>query len=1168
MDAPRRTPGLTDEQQRALATRHVSVALAAGAGCGKTHVLTERFLAHIEPGPGMVDLSEIVAITFTERAAREMRDRIRKAVERRLTAARQDAEHWLQLVRRMDAARISTIHAFCAALLRAHAVEARLDPQFRVLQEAEAANLLAETTDDVLRLLLARRDENLRGVLAVGELRSLREDLTALVRSRHRQAMGIWLERTPEEIASGWESYFREVYQPARLNSLLACPDYVLLTELVGSVEPPPGNMAERFAGIRACQQELRTQPLQARVLIDLAQHARVQHAKPKNWAEPEQMQAFRQAAEVIRERAKDLSKTLDFDPVGAIPAATYCRQLLAISQELAAAYQQRKDALQALDFDDLLLGARELLHGPEAAAVRREVSQHIKVLLIDEFQDTDAAQVDLVNAICNDVLDDGKLFFVGDHKQSIYRFRGAEPEVFHQLRARIPPEGQLPLSRNFRSQPAILDFVNAIFTGEFAEYQPLVAARPQVTRLPAIEFIWAEMPEEPDEPEGPADQPARRRRKLEADWIARRLRQLIDSREPLVWDAEAAQNDRPAARPARQGDVALLFRAMSDAYLYEDALRRWGFDYYVVGGQAFYAQQEIYDVLNLLRAVASPADALSLVGALRSPIFALADDTIFWLAQHPEGIRAGLFAAPVAGIAGEQAARVRFAGKVLGELTALRDRRPVAELLTTALARTGYDAALLADFLGERQVANLHKLIDQARQFDASGTLTLTDFIRQLAEFVVRQPREPLAATQPESQDVVRLMSIHQAKGLEFPIVVLPDLERKRRGGGRSPAAFHPVLGPLAAPPEKLPSIGGWEMYQALEKEAEEAEHARLFYVATTRAADMLLLAAACDQIDKPSHPWRQMLAKHFDLRTGEYHGPRPAGRGVPVVQVITEPPEVLDSPQGKPRSANLSRLIADARQRDDRTADVPGHVGAVPVDHAARRSFSFSRLGGVLRAQHLGDDVEIEEEDLLAIDTIDAPADGRALGILVHAALAAWVRGRSDASGTAESRAARWVEQFAAQHGSLAPRDVATATALVARFLASARAAAIAAAATVQSELEFLLAWPHDGQTLQIRGIIDCLYQDRAGAWHLVDYKSEAAANTARAAAPYRLQALVYALAVEASLGAAPQEIVLHFLRGGGEQPFVLDDESRAWAAAEIDRRIKALWQEPART
>ncbi len=217
----------------------------------------------------------------------------------------------------------------------------------------------------------------------------------------------------------------------------------------------------------------------------------------------------------------------------------------------------------------------------------------------------------------------------------------------------------------------------------------------------------------------------------------------------------------------------------------------------------------------------------------------------------------------------------MEFAAKTLGDLRAMKDRMPIARLITEAIDRTAYDAVLLAEFLGERKLANLYKLIEQARSFDQSGIFTLSDFITQLAEFVARQPDEPLAATQSETMDVVRLMTIHQAKGLEFPVVVVPDIARPQRGPGAS-AAFTPELGPMVKDDE---ATVGYDLFSLADREEAEAEIVRLLYVACTRAADYLVLSSGLDKPGEIKGPWMELLSRRFDLFTGRPVASRHAG-------------------------------------------------------------------------------------------------------------------------------------------------------------------------------------------------------------------------------------------------------------------------------------------------
>ena len=544
------------------------------------------------------------------------------------------------------------------------------------------------------------------------------------------------------------------------------------------------------------------------------------------------------------------------------------------------------------------------MLTDPAHADLQKRLTSQVRLLLVDECQDTDPLQVELIKALCGTGRKRDNLFFVGDYKQSIYRFRGADPTVFRQLQQETPIEGRLPLTTNFRSQPAILHFVNALFCDALSAdndpalaYQALRPRRKQITATPAVEFLWAESHD--SKTQAGAKDAARRQ---EADFIARRIRGMLDHQEKLVGQPQADGVWSP--RAVQQRDIAILFRALSDVQHYEERLRHYGIDYYLVGGHAFYAQQEIYDVVNLLRALDSPADAISLAGVLRSPMFALTDETLFWLSHHQDGLAGGLFADPPVQIHDdEQKRRVEFAANTLNDLRRLKDRLPIAALLNGALALTGYDAALLAEFMGQRKLANLRKLVDQARAFDQSGVMGLADFIVQLSQFVVEQPREPLAATNPEGTDVVRLMTIHQAKGLEFPVVFVADIGRQVQHRDNA-AVWHPELGPLVKVSrrgEKGAAISGLDLHQATSAAEDRAERLRLFYVATTRAADYLVLSGGVfnSDFESPSAPWLKLLAERFDLRTGRCSATLPSDDAfqIPEVKVTAEVPAVASA-------------------------------------------------------------------------------------------------------------------------------------------------------------------------------------------------------------------------------------------------------------------------------
>jgi len=690
--APVALPGLTDQQRRALGARGTSVALSAGAGCGKTFVLTERFLAELAPNAGAARprLGQLIAITFTERAAREMRDRIRRACRRRLLDCPEDqADYWLELLRDLDAARISTIHAFGASLLRANAVEAGVDPRFRVLDAAQAATLRYELVDQLLRARLADRDEAALGLVARFGLDRLRDMISGLLDRRQEIDWSAWRGETPEALAARWEAFWRDDALPRILNGIERSAAARTVRDVSLRCPPAAPKMRERCDTLIRLLENLSSSGRPADDLTAIRDAARVQGGATKTtWGDPDAFERFRDAAKALREAIDRVLDQLRFDAAAAMPAARMALDALRLADLLAAEYESKKRELRAMDFDDLLIRARDLLVDPRQGDLRRRLASQLRLLLVDEFQDTDPLQVELIKAICDNEHLRGKLFFVGDFKQSIYRFRGAQPHVFRLLREEVPESGRLPLSLNFRSQPAVLEFVNALFAEEFGpDYEPLEAHRPQIGPRPAVEFLWACGDEISEDSERENREQMRRR---EADWIARRIRAMLDSGEKIVWDKDAEKAGVPAVRAARPGDVAVLFRALTDVEYYEEALRRRGIDYYLVGGHAFYAQQEIHDVLNLLRSIDNPSDEVSLTGALRSPMFGLHDESLLWLAQE-KGLSRGLFEAePPRELNDVQRQRVRRAAAVLGCLRAVKDRLPVARLIEAGLDQTG----------------------------------------------------------------------------------------------------------------------------------------------------------------------------------------------------------------------------------------------------------------------------------------------------------------------------------------------------------------------------------------------------------------------------------------------------------------------------------------------
>jgi ATP-dependent helicase/nuclease subunit A len=675
------------------------------------------------------------------------------------------------------------------------------------------------------------------------------------------------------------------------------------------------------------------------------------------------------------------------------------------------------------------------------------------------------------------------------------------------------------------------------------------------------VEFLWTPCDEgdcNEVEEQHPGEKTAAKRRRgaahdaraIEARWIARRLVQLLNSGEPII---VADVKGKPTPRPLKLGDIAILLRTLSDAQIYEEALRAHGLEYYLAGGHAFYSQQEIYDILNLLRAVASSADEIALAGALRSPLFSLADETLFWLIESAGSLNAAIDAEqPPPVLSKEEAAKVRRASATLQRLRVEKDRLLIADLLKLSLELTGYDAVLLTEFLGQRKAANVEKLIEQARTLDRTSPGDLQGFITQLSEFVLRAPKEALAATQAEG-NVIRIMTIHYAKGLEFPLVVLPDLDRQRNRGSWQPV-LHEELGPLVPlESEDKETCTGIDLYRQIENLEDLEERKRLFYVACTRAADYLLLSSSMEDPAKPKRDWLQLVSQTIDLADGSLLRPLPAGYGAPQVRVTTEIPRIDDEKFAQPRGADLARLVAKTRELAMKGAgELPRGADPIPVDGRARKRFSFSRLSGRLMAAHF--------EPLSVLADGDDSQRGLEFGGLVHAVLERInFQEPSNIQGLCDFLAPQFVPADW-------ERAAADAAALVEPFIRSRRGADLAKAAVIRREVEFLLPWSlADKRTggHYFHGFIDCLYQDSAGGWRLLDYKTNriAAKDVQAAAARLEMQLLMYTLACEQALGAPPAECTIVFLAAGQEHSLQWDAAARELGVARIAAAMEAL-------
>ncbi|MGE5591485.1 MAG: UvrD-helicase domain-containing protein, partial [Bacillota bacterium] len=827
---------LTASQERAATTFDRHLVVTAGAGAGKTRVLIARVMGLLEQG--LAELDQVVALTFTNKAALEMKERLRQALEQAAAAASgEQAALWERRKRDLDQARITTIHSFCTQLLREYPVEARVDPQFTVLEEMEAAIWLHQALDESLLGMAEQGDEGVAQLLSIYPRGALLGELAG-VYGRLREH---GLEPDEALLATA-----RSLDESRRLLPDLARAVTDGVAGLLAGLQGRAGD-GKGKANARASEQAAELQARWGRAGAALEQLLAV--AAEGRTPGPEDLALLERLAplgKVVTRNNRSLLAEIDAlaEPLNALqdvvwglaiaPASLAAGRLLQSAHDL---YQERKLQAGALDFSDLQILARDLLRRPEIAA---DLRQRFPYLMVDEYQDTNPLQSQIIH-----LWQPANLFLVGDPKQSIYRFRGAEVELFRRARQEIPAAGgeEVLLAENFRSRPGLIHFSNYFFRALMQDdYEDALPGRPDAggDPAPSVEVL---LPRALKEGEAARDAGAGRQDDvaLEAEAVAAHIERLVEEGSLQVED-----------RPVRWGDIAVLMRATTDMGRYEQALRERGIPYFVVSGRGFYGKQEIRDCLNLLRALDNPADEISLVGALRSPFFGLSDETLFLLRQQEGPANwLGRLDAPPGGLDPVQAGLVQRASRLLGRFRLLQARLPLPDLLETVLEETGYGLVALGGHGGEQVAANLRKLTALARRF-SQAPLGLRKFISLVEEFEDREAREGEAAIQSAQGDTVKLMSVHQSKGLEFPVVVVADLARTQqplRG-----MIYRPELGiglSAVTPDGERRTTWLRRRLEEEERRLERQESMRVLYVAATRARDRLVLAGTKHRIN-----------------------------------------------------------------------------------------------------------------------------------------------------------------------------------------------------------------------------------------------------------------------------------------------------------------------------
>lgn len=859
----------TTAQLKAMKITDQSILLSAGAGSGKTRVLVQRYLHLIESN--LASVEQILAITFTNKAASEMKERVTQEVYKKILNAKffsttektLESEFWCAVQRDLNFAQITTFHGFCAQILRSNPGFANIDPNFRILDEFEADELLVETIEELFLLELKKKN-------------------SSMVRLTHEFSIYTIVDLLKNAYIQGRNNRISFADQFARTQQIMFLSSEMLAKRKIEIInlckELFKINQAEKLAAGTKKKIDI----LEAEKSNIFAQIERISNLACEDRSVLVKIKKILQGnlaknVKTIVARIKDIIDNEFIYYLADQKAMKLMLPLIEVLKMVKTQYILKKKNSNGLDFSDLEEKAIDLLKSQPNFL--KALQNKIKFIMVDEFQDTNHAQEELIRLIVSGqqdgIITGNKLLVVGDPKQSIYRFRRADVTVFKKFAAEIDKCGcVIDLNINFRSRKKIVDFVNHLFQQLFyntdnsyeIKYQNSESTRICAKQDNCIEFTILDKKD--------CLEMGISAREVEAKVLAARIKKMINNEEKLVYEIDSQGEE--ISRAANYEDICLLFQALSDVQIYEEALQNLQIPYTIINGKGFYQRQEIIDIINLLQIIENKNRTIEWVGVLRSPFCGLSDEMLFQLLKNSEEVYHEL-----KNIYDNQ----DFNEEIKQNLQAFlkfyqfarqeRDRMEISELIKYLLNKTDFNKIILAHPNSDLVKANLEKLITIAQKYEKKPHSSLSGFIRYINKMSKKDLREGMADI-PGKSNTVKLMTIHQSKGLEFPIVIIPDTHRQLfNPNSLPPIFFDPEIGMGMAVYDRLDQktvkTSILLKISELEKKKEIVERKRLLYVAATRARDYLILSGVSKgfktgDIDQ-QNSWLDWLGNIFKL-------------------------------------------------------------------------------------------------------------------------------------------------------------------------------------------------------------------------------------------------------------------------------------------------------------
>ncbi|TWT27960.1 helicase-exonuclease AddAB subunit AddA [Planomicrobium sp. CPCC 101110] len=1189
----------TDEQWRAIWAKGQDMLVSAAAGSGKTAVLINRMIEKVLDEENPISVDELLVVTFTNASAAEMRHRMSNALEKAV-AGNPESKHLRKQLRLINKAQISTLHSFCLQVVKQYAYLLEIDPGFRIANETEAALL----RDDVMEAILEAAYEG----EGADEVYRLADSFTS---DRSDQAMEVlisklydysrvhpqpeqWLEQVPAlyDVPLGASIDSLPFIGDLKMTIRHALEEALQVTHeglRIAAAPDGPALLSDTFeldaavikTAIEALEESWETVYSLAKT-FSWAKAASVR----KDSCDPE----LADEAKAKRNQAKKIVNDV-FDayfvrtPKRLLDEmremAPLMKTLVHLTQTFANQYKALKIERALVDFSDLEHYALRILSDEgNPSAIAFEYRNLFKEVLVDEYQDTNMLQETILNLVKSGDEKTGNLFMVGDVKQSIYRFRLAEPMLFLGKYSRFTKEAgqaglRIDLNANFRSRKEVLDGTNYIFSqimgervGEidYDEAAALKALAPYPDQEMPIELALIHEPESEEESSVDDDF---EKSQWEARYIAGKIRELME-KETLVYDPWKKEQ-----RQLEYSDIVVLMRSMTWSGDFVDEFKKAGIPLYAELTGGYFDALEVMIMMNALRVIDNPYQDIPLVSVLRAPFIGLAENELAEIrlaapqASFYEAVK--VFIRGGSGIDPAAAEKLRRFVFQLEDWRNLARRGSLAELIWQVYLDTNYYEMVGAMSNGKQRQANLRALHDRALEYEKTSFRGLFRFLRFIDRMRERGNDLGAAKSLSEKENVVRLMTVHKSKGLEFPVVFFAGLGRSfnemdfrksyllDQDYGLAVKAVNPDT---RIEYTSLPFLAVKEVKELQMK----AEEMRVLYVAMTRAKERLFLTASVKEIDKQIEKWK---VASTEVRLPEFVRSRAKGYLDWVGPALSRHPDaadifklngsildhhsrfrisVVETRDLLSSAANIDELLQSKAGEEDFTEKITDRFDfRYPYQHTVekRSKQSVSEMKRLQMLQRMDEPESFVQTATAERRTVFNRPDfmqekrlsAADVGTAVHAVMQHIPLDRKLAA--AEIR--EFVDALVGMEILSPDEGKAINVREIERFYESDIAGRLMKATNIKREVPFTYAREDaDGDRQIIQGIVDCLFEEPDG-WVLLDYKTDRIRQLSdvphEMAARYTVQLAVYQEAVEAILRIQIKERSLYLFAAGHE-------------------------------